>query len=697
MIAREPEASASSDPVMDEARATLSDVFGFDDFRDGQAEVVEAVLQGRDVLCVMPTGAGKSLCYQLPAIVRGDLTLVISPLIALMEDQVASLRARDVPVAAIHSGIPRDTQSDIVDQMERDELRLLYVAPERFRSRAFRERVARANIGLVAVDEAHCISQWGHDFRPDYRRIGGAIEWLRRPQVLALTATATPDVQDDVVAQLALRDPARFIRGIVRDNLTYEVVHTRAKSAKDDAVLDRIGVEGTLVYAATRKHVEHLHKLAKSLGHASLRYHAGLSDDERARAQHAFLENGAPLMFATNAFGMGVDRPDIRQVIHYDMPKSVEAYVQESGRAGRDGDDAHCVLCFNAADIHIQRFFIENAHPSPAIIEGVFAILAAEGDHRIELTTAEIAERLPMKASAQAVGAALGILDDAELVRRRKRGEGRAKVTVQPSPGDLFSFDPLPPGLSRLLAALIERFGVDREGALDIDGFAEHRGVTTNTVRRGLNKLHALGRIVYVPPFQGRATELRGGAASDDALAHVDFARAEERRQHDERKLDEMVSYAHAPGCRVVHLLRCFGAEAGPSCGRCDRCARSANDKVRNPVDDDRVAKILGVVLDAVRRHDGRFGFRKLAQHLAGSKAAALVKGPLGRGPTYGALSHLGAAGAERYLRDALDGGLLRLVPKTLHGSGRRVHLIALSPQGLRVHKGEPLPPAMRA
>jgi ATP-dependent DNA helicase RecQ len=675
-----------------EALAALRERFGFEAFRGGQAEVVAAVLGGADVLCVMPTGAGKSLCYQLPASLLPGLTLVVSPLIALMKDQVDGLARRGVPAAEVNSSVPFDEQERRLARARDGSLRLLYVAPERFRSDRFRAGLAGVRVDRVAVDEAHCISRWGHDFRPDYRRIGAALEWLGRPPVLALTATATREVQDDVVAELRMREPRRFVAGIVRENLAFEVVRAGTRAEKDRALLARVRRPGaSLVYCATRKEVERVSASLADAGRRPMRYHAGLSDDERTRAHEAFLGGGAPLLVATNAFGMGVDRPDVRRVVHVDIPRTIEAYVQESGRAGRDGEPAECTLLFHPADLNVQRFFIESAHPSREVVAEVCRVLSEAAGMRVEVTAEEIAARLRVRAHASAVSASLALLDRARAVRRGRRGENLAHLRVLPPPGELFTADPLPPGLGRLLLRLVHRYPADARVAIDLAETAEEMGTTEETLRRGLRRLDELGRVAYTPPFAGRATEVRAEATQEELLAAVDFEALAERRAREERRLQEVEAYARAPGCRVRSLLAAFGDADRPPCGRCDGCGAGSPSRAPSHEPTEAEAVALRTVLRAVRAHDGRYGFRRLAEHLAGSRSQAIGKGPLSRGETFGALRALRRAGAERWLHRAHEAGLLRLVLRPV-ADDRTAHVVATSDAGRGVLAGGALP-----
>ena len=460
---------------------------------------------------------------------------------------------------------------------------------------------------------------------------------------------------------------------------------SRGRDEKDRIVRELFAEEGaTLVYAATRKNVDRLYEMCRVARVEAWRYHAGLSLEDRDRAQEAFLVDGAARMIATNAFGMGVDRPDIRRVVHYDIPRTVEAYVQETGRAGRDGAPASCHLLFDPADLHVQRFFLESANPSRDVVTDVYRVLREAGEGRHEMTADDIAARMHVECHPAAANAALAILDRAAVVRRRGRQENRALVTVVPTPGDLFSVQPLKPGVGRLLAALEARFGIDRPGRLDVKALADQRGVTPETIRRGLTRLQQMGRIEYEAAFRGRATEVRADTLLEDALDGVDFEHLATKRRHEERKLDQMVSYAHVAECRVSFLLECFGVLDAAPCGRCDRCSRAHRTarQGRDVLGSAHMREATLIVLDAVSRFEERYGFGKLARHLSGSEARDVATGPLSRGPTRGALSHLGKEGSERFLREVHDAGLLRLVPHRLARTRRTVQLVALSPRG---------------
>ncbi len=378
-----------------DAPAALQRYFGLDAFRPGQAEVIDTVLSGRNTVVVMPTGAGKSLCYQLPATMLDGVTLVISPLISLMKDQVDALEARGIPATFINSTLSDAERAERQRGLREGKYKLVYVAPERFRSEAFVSSLTEANVALFAVDEAHCISQWGHDFRPDYAQLGQVRKRLRPPRTVALTATATPEVRDDLVRVLLMKDPRVWVAGFDRPNLFLEVKNVQGDADKRRACLALAETGSGVIYCATRKQAEGLFDALKKKKIPAVLYHAGLKDDEREEAQNEFMRTPGAVAVATNAFGMGIDKPDIRFVAHAAIPKAVEAYYQEIGRAGRDGQPAHAVLLFNHADVFTQQRLIESSHPSEALFAEVWNTLVAVGvfDHSLKLLAEQVGAR----------------------------------------------------------------------------------------------------------------------------------------------------------------------------------------------------------------------------------------------------------------------------------------------------------------
>ncbi|MGI8623891.1 MAG: RecQ family ATP-dependent DNA helicase [Solirubrobacteraceae bacterium] len=409
------------------ARATepdgaLRELFGFAGFRPGQREAVDAALAGRDVLVVMPTGSGKSLCYQLPALMRSDLSVVVSPLVSLMQDQVEAVR-RVAPgrVALVNAQQDAAANRRALAAAVRGDLRLLYFAPERFSSPGFVEALRASRVGLFVVDEAHCVSQWGHDFRPDYFRLADAARWLGAQAIVASTATATAQVAADIASRLALREPVRVATGFDRPNLSFAVVPAPTKEAAHVAIAAALGEEGALpaiVYAGTRAECERLAgRLERALDTAVLPYHAGLPRDRRAETQRRFMAGAVRVVVATNAFGMGVDKADVRTVCHESVPGSLEAYYQEAGRAGRDGRPARCLLFAGARDKGLHVFFIERAAVDEDALAAVARRVVGRADReRYDLGMDELAEEVG-HGDGEAVRGILGHLARAGVIR----------------------------------------------------------------------------------------------------------------------------------------------------------------------------------------------------------------------------------------------------------------------------------------
>jgi ATP-dependent DNA helicase RecQ len=545
--------------------------FGFREFRPGQRPIIDSVIGGRDTLAIMPTGQGKSLCYQLPALVMPGVTLVVSPLIALMKDQVDGLLDRGIPATFINSTLDPETQRDRLDGMRFGRYKLVYVAPERFRSQAFVQAMREAQISLVAIDEAHCLSQWGHDFRPDYLKLGPALEALGRPQILAATATATQEVRDDIVRQLNLRDPGVFVSGFDRPNLRYMVRNTPNEAAKLEKLAQIVGWAsgGGIVYCATRKNVEKVAEFLSQHEQGVVAYHAGLDEAGRTAAQDRFMSGRARIAVATNAFGMGIDRSDIRFVVHYDIPGTIEAYYQEAGRAGRDGRLSYCILLFQEADRYLQEFFIEGSSPGSDVIQAVYDVLLAEGEDQVFLSQVEIARRLPRKVNDMAIGTCLNVLERIGVIERLTRQDNLATLSMLPwaqahVKGKL---------QVQVLQGLKDRFGGQLQDgvAFDLDWLAQQTSLSREQVHQALKSLAEKGVATYMPPFHGRGVAIK---QRTDLRQHgFDTGFWATKRQREMNRLERMFGYAYARKCRRRYVLEYFGERAGfDRCGGCDVC-----------------------------------------------------------------------------------------------------------------------------
>ncbi len=684
------------------AREKLRETFGFPSFREGQERAIEAITAGRDVLVIMPTGSGKSLCYQIPALVLPGVTVVVSPLIALMKDQVDALLLRGVPVTFINSSISAEEQWSRLADLERGAYKLVYVAPERFRSRMFRSAVSKVPVSLLAVDEAHCISQWGHDFRPDYRRLKEVRDRLPGVPAIALTATATPDVREDVVRELDMRDPERIVTGFDRPNLGFEVRKVRGRAQKAEVLKEFIGdalaraddhrIPAGIIYTGTRKRAEEVAD-ALNAGEAAPRcraYHAGLDPGARREAQEDFMEGRLPWVAATNAFGMGVDKSDIRFVVHYELPGSLEAYYQEVGRGGRDGEPSRCLLLFAEGDRRLQEFFIEGANPSRDVIESVYRFLFGLGENPIFRTLADLeavfqASGLTRTENPLTFRSSVSILERAGALERLDHYENLAEVSAVAMP---WPRNPHPEratikhALHEALGRVFERLG-DEPAQISLERWAKELSMPEDSLRRGLAQFQDDGLIRYIPPFRGRAIKLPERPVPL-AKSGIDFEALRRRRERDESRLEEVLRFARSKSCRRDLILRYFGEPVlEEGCGRCDVCSSPAGTPFA-PARELAEAEMVLVrkVLSGVARARGRCGRGRIIGMLRGSKSQDVSDIGLSSLSTYGILRGSGREEIQ-HLFDLLEAdGCIRQ-------SGDKYPCVSLTDRGVKVMRGE--------
>ncbi|MEK7484730.1 MAG: ATP-dependent DNA helicase RecQ, partial [Planctomycetota bacterium] len=489
--------------------AALKQYFGMESFREGQKDIIETALRGVPVLAILPTGGGKSLCYQLPALLSEGVSLVISPLIALMKDQIDVLVERGLPATFINSSLSMSEYKERMQGLAENKYKIVYVSPERFRNAPFRQALQGLKIAVFAIDEAHCISYWGHDFRPDYRRLGKAIDSLKPKSVIALTATATEEVQQDILNQLNLPYMERFVAGFDRKNLMLQVISTDSTKEKFSQLERLLSKEkgSVIVYCATRKNTE---KVAEHLFSKKYRvacYHGGMEDSLRTQVQDEFMSTSKlQVVVATNAFGMGIDKHDIRQVIHYDIPGTIEAYYQEAGRAGRDGLPSVCTVLFQYADKHILEFFIEGSHPSQEIIEELYAALLKFNTVRIETPIKELLNHVKSAQNEMAIYSSLKILEEAGLIERTHRNENLCGIVLQGTMKDiLFKLRKASGHRVDLLRFFQNEYDFT-EGLIQLppQELIQNTGLTEEQLKRALGKLVEERLIQYIPPQRGR-------------------------------------------------------------------------------------------------------------------------------------------------------------------------------------------------
>jgi ATP-dependent DNA helicase RecQ len=561
---------------LDDARAVLARHFGYDDFRPGQREAVEGVLSRRDMLILMPTGGGKSLCYQVPSQVLPGVTIVVSPLISLMKDQVDNLRVAGIAATFVNSTLPRRQIEERLDEVARGATKLLYIAPERFESSAFRERLKTFAVSLFAIDEAHCVSQWGHDFRPSYAKLGDVRNAFDAP-VLALTASATPEVRRDIIKMLRLRNPTVVARGFDRPNLQWSVVRTCDESEKDHAFVQLLRGslrQGSAIgYAATRKRVEKLSDLLNSRGVRSVAYHAGLTPKDRHDLQEKFIAGKSGVVVATNAFGMGIDKPDVRLVVHYDYPASLEAYYQEAGRAGRDRKPARCVVLYGDEDHRTHEFLIDQAHPSEHIVRSVFDALTTLHAHDPGTGVVQrLAAASSVWCSERQVEAALRMLQALRVVEAQRGRFGDPRFRLVVSMKTIRAGAPAGGIALRIIDDLIARHGTSvlYSGITlpwrELRPYGEREDVAA-----ALAAVAAHGWIEFMPaPPNIGFRVLRAGNEDDWSLIR-------QQRKREQMRLERMRGYATTTTCRRAYLLRYFGDVLDASgCAGCDNCELGA-------------------------------------------------------------------------------------------------------------------------
>lgn len=563
----------------------LTERFGYASFRKGQQEIIQSILKGENVIAILPTGAGKSLCYQFPAILGPNFSIVISPLIALMKDQTDSLNKNGKVAAFINSSLSYRETEEVFSELSSGKLKLLYVAPERLESRNFLERIKNYTPDYLFVDEAHCISEWGHNFRPSYQKIRDFAEQISLKRISAFTATATPEVIVDIKKQLNLISPKVYVKGFERDNILIKVIQTsRNKETLFDIITKHKG--SAIVYASSRKNAEEAAGYLKANKINAEFYHAGLSSVERKRIQELFIEDKIGVICATNAFGMGIDKPNIRLIVHYNMPGNIESFYQEIGRAGRDGKISRAFLLYNASDISIHKFFINNAYPTREQIGIVYNMLCDSAgiplgktsETDIHVDTGRILKHFNRGTSPSIILSALRVLEASGYTKIINAYEGKSVLKIDYSPDSLKSYVKNYAGdtSKEIIISLLREFGgnvFNSKAEFSLSGFAKKLELSEDSVNQELLILSAAGIISYYTPPAGKSMRLLQPRIPASMLI-INYENIAQRVAKDLDKLNKMIDFVYTGDCRFNYIINYFGEKnESYKCGSCDNCA----------------------------------------------------------------------------------------------------------------------------
>ncbi len=562
----------------------LEKFFGYKKFRPSQEEIIDTIVNNGNVLAVLPTGAGKSLCYQIPSLISDNFSIVISPLIALMKDQVDALNHTNNSAAFINSTMSFQEAEQVLQDIAYGKVKILYVAPERLEALVFAERIKKLSPNYLFVDEAHCISEWGHNFRPSYLKIKEFVDFVEIKKISAFTATATPEVVQDIVKQLDLKNPKIFVRGFERPNLYLNSIITNKKFEK---CVELISAYKTpcIIYTSSRKKTEEVCEYLNLHRIKSEYYHAGMKPEERKKVQENFINDVTQVICATNAFGMGIDKKDIRLIIHFNTPGSIENYYQEIGRAGRDGNDSYAFLLYDESDIKIQQFFLSNSHPNKELIQKIYSAICDYGkialgnssDKPIPINMDYISSFTKRKINRGLLHSSLRLLENAGYLRILSEYETQDSIQFNYDKNSLKDFvkNSTNDTLKDFIILLLREFGNElftNKTNISISKLVNEHELTSEEIVESLTILDNLGILDYNKTLSKENVLLTSPRILPERL-NIDYKKINENYLHLQKKIDKMVNYVFTNECRFKYTLNYFGEETKDySCGKCDRC-----------------------------------------------------------------------------------------------------------------------------